>query len=98
LAAFFFSKLKIIREPHIEFARQQTRTQPPPRGFASAKHRSGLTRSAKRAEGRVVAARVTQVGQNWNQLILELNAWYLFGRDLEDATNGKGNRTLMPVA
>lgn len=26
---------------------------------------------------------VTQVGQNWNQLLLELGAWYSFGRALE---------------
>ena len=26
---------------------------------------------------------VTQVGINWNQLIIELNTWYLFGRDLD---------------
>jgi hypothetical protein len=28
---------------------------------------------------------MTQVSANWNQLIIELNAWYLFGRDLEEA-------------
>ena len=26
---------------------------------------------------------VTQVGQNWNQLLTELEAWYSFGRALE---------------
>ena len=44
------------REPHVEFARQQTRTQPPPRGFAIAKQRSGFTKSTKfRAGGMFVS-------------------------------------------
>ncbi|OGC80765.1 hypothetical protein A2943_02705 [Candidatus Adlerbacteria bacterium RIFCSPLOWO2_01_FULL_51_16] len=46
----------VICEPHVEFARQQTRTQPPPRGFAIAKQRSGFTKSTKfRAGGMFVS-------------------------------------------
>lgn len=30
---------------------------------------------------------VTQVGQNWNQLITELNSWYQFGLSLENHNN-----------
>ena len=32
---------------------------------------------------------VTQVGQNWNQLVYELNGWLVFGRELEIALNDK---------
>jgi hypothetical protein len=37
---------------------------------------------------------VTQVGTNWNQLIVEMGQWYQFGRDLENAINSMGKRTL----
>ena len=47
------------REPHVEFARQQTRTQPPPRGFASAKHRSGLTNAQNSAQAELLCLFVT---------------------------------------
>jgi len=32
---------------------------------------------------------MTQVGQNWNQLVYELNKWLVFGKELEDALNSK---------
>ena len=37
---------------------------------------------------------LTQVGQNWNQLIIELNGWHQFGRDLENALNSKESRAV----
>ena len=40
---------------------------------------------------------MTQVGANWNQLIAEMNSWYQFGHDLEEALNSKENHTLAVV-
>jgi hypothetical protein len=54
--------LAVAKKPHVEFARQQTRTQPPPRGFASAKHRSGLTYAKKHSAGSVSLSHVTLRG------------------------------------
>jgi hypothetical protein len=36
---------------------------------------------------RLLCLFVTQVGQNWNQLVWELNGWLLFGRELENISN-----------
>ena len=41
-------------EPHVEFGRRQTRTQPPPHGPANAGQRSGLTNTQKPAAVQVV--------------------------------------------
>ena len=37
---------------------------------------------------------MTQVGQNWNQLISVMNQWYQLGRDLENAPNSEENQVL----
>ena len=34
---------------------------------------------------------MTQVGQNWNQLVYELNSWLIFGRELEIVSNDSEN-------
>ena len=34
---------------------------------------------------------MTQVGQNWSQLVQELNSWLRFGRELETALNNSEN-------
>lgn len=51
----------------------------------AAKHPMLCSRG-QREKGRLSAAlflALTQVGQNWNQLIEELNGWLVLGRDLE---------------
>ena len=40
---------------------------------------------------------VTQVGENWDQLVAELNAWYLFGRDLEGSLDSRMPLLAQPV-
>lgn len=33
-----------------------------------------------------------QVGQNWNQLVYELNKWLILGRELEAVSNDRENK------
>jgi hypothetical protein len=36
---------------------------------------------------------MTLISENWNQVVRELNDWYKFGRELEQALNSEGNRS-----
>ena len=40
---------------------------------------------------------MTQVGQNWNQLVYELSGWHRLGLEVEDALNSKETQALKPV-
>lgn len=66
----------------------------PTRSIASNWHDLQPTEMSASSLGSNLLKIMTQVGENWNQLILEMNSWYHFGRDLEDALNNKQNSTL----
>jgi hypothetical protein len=48
-----------------------------------AKHASGRHEYTKKAPQGALFGLMTQVGQNWNQLVVELAGWHKFGKDLQ---------------